>query len=111
MIIQWFIGDYEPHNVYAGIPNRPGNSSAQLNQPQGVTMDKYGNLYIVDCDNHRIQLFCPDAVFGFTIAGTGSSGKTSSELSYPRGVALDADLNLYVTDTYNQRIQKFERIQ
>ncbi|UJR20444.1 hypothetical protein I4U23_023574 [Adineta vaga] len=110
-ITQWVIGSYEPRNVYAGIPGRPGNSSAQLNGPQGVILDHFGNLYVADVSNHRIQMFCPDSVFGITVAGTGQYGNRSHELSYPSDIALDSDMNLYVSDTFNSRIQKFARIQ
>jgi sugar lactone lactonase YvrE len=105
------IGDYEPQNIYAGIPGRYGNSSAQLFAPEGITLDKYGNLYIADCQNNRIQMFCPNAVFGITIAGEGGHGSGQDQLSYPSDVALDSELNLYVSDTFNSRIQKFERVQ
>lgn len=56
-------------------------------------------------------MYCPNAVFGITIAGTGRIGNSSQDLYFPRDVALDAHFNLYVTDTYNNRIQMFERIQ
>lgn len=110
-ITQWIIGDYENRNIYAGIPGRPGNSSAQLFYPQGITLDQYGNLYIADTSNHRIQMFCPDAVFGITIAGTGESGHGENQLNFPYDIAFDSELNLYVSDTWNNRIQKFARIQ
>ena len=102
---------YGNKNIYAGIPGRPGNNAAQLNSPQGLTLDKYGNLYVADCMNNRIQMFCPNAVFGITIVGTGQIGNGSNELHFPRDVSFDSDMNLYVTDTYNYRIQKFARIQ
>ncbi|CAF1107187.1 unnamed protein product [Rotaria sordida] len=104
-ITQWVLGDYEPRNIYAGIPGRPGNSAAQLFFPEGLTLDKYGNLYVADTSNHRIQMVCPDAILGITIAGTGQLGNSSSELSYPADIAFDSDLNLYVSDRYNNRIQ------
>jgi DNA-binding beta-propeller fold protein YncE len=110
-ITQWQLDTYGTKSIYAGIPGRPGNTAAQLFAPQGITLDKYGNLYVADCMNHRIQMFCPYAVYGITVAGTGQIGNASDELHFPRDVAFDADLNLYVTDTYNYRIQKFERIQ
>lgn len=109
-ITQWVIGDEEPRNIYAGIPGRPGNSSAQLEYPRGLQLDQYGNLYVADVSNHRIQMFCPNEVFAITIAGTGHGGKSSSKLSYPSDVAFDSELNLYVSDTFNDRIQKFARI-
>ncbi|CAF3541209.1 unnamed protein product [Rotaria sp. Silwood1] len=67
-ITQWVLGDYEPRNIYAGIPGRSGNSAAQLFYPEGITLDKYGNLYVTDTSNHRIQMFFPDAILGITIA-------------------------------------------
>ena len=29
----------------------------QLNRPIGLKFDRHGNLYVVDCDNHRVQRF------------------------------------------------------
>lgn len=109
-VTQWIIGDYENRNIYAGIPGRPGNTSAQLFYPQGIVLDLYGNLYVTDCSNNRIQMFCPDSVFGITVAGTGQPGNQTNELKYPRDIAFDAEMNLYVSDTFNNRIQKFARI-
>lgn len=61
--------------------------------------------------NNRIQMYCPNAVDGITILGTGQIGNGSNQFYFPRDIAFDANMNLYVTDTYNLRIQKFERIQ
>jgi hypothetical protein len=47
-------------NIYAGIPGRPSRSSAQLADSQGVILDRYGNLYVTDCGNNRMQMFCPN---------------------------------------------------
>ncbi|UJR18373.1 hypothetical protein I4U23_005277 [Adineta vaga] len=110
-VTQYNMDSYGDKIIVAGIPGRPGNSAAQLCSPEGLTRDKYGNLYITDSGNHRIQMFCPGAVFGITIAGTGKMGNASNELNLPRAVAFDFDMNLYITDTYNYRVQKFNRIQ
>jgi sugar lactone lactonase YvrE len=110
-VTQWELVPYGTISVYAGIPGRYGSSAAELFYPGGITLDKYGNLYIADIDNQRIQMFCPNSVYGITIAGNGQLGNRSDEFYFPDDVALDADLNLYVSDSYNNRIQKFERIQ
>ncbi|CAF3315675.1 unnamed protein product [Rotaria sp. Silwood2] len=109
-ITQWVIGDYEPRNIYAGIPGRSGDSAVQLYRPQGITIDKYGNLYVSDSYNNRVQMFCPNSVFGITVAGMGDAGSGSNQLSYPQDITFDSEMNLYVTDTHNFRIQKFQRI-
>ncbi len=49
----------------------------------GITLDKYGNLYIGDCQNNRIQMLCPNAVYGITILGTGQVGNGSNEFFSP----------------------------
>jgi DNA-binding beta-propeller fold protein YncE len=109
-IIQWYIGSFDRHYIYAGIPGRPGNSSIQLNHPQGITLDKHGNLYVADTLNNRIQMFCPNAVEGITIAGATQAGNSSEELNNPRDINFDSEMNLYVSDAQNSRIQKFQRI-
>ncbi|CAF1324810.1 unnamed protein product, partial [Didymodactylos carnosus] len=72
-------------SVYAGTPGKEGNSSLQLNYPTDVTRDQYGNLYVVDCLNYRIQMFCsPDSLEGITIAGTtGKGGNAANQLYIP----------------------------
>ena len=34
-----------------------GNAANQLNFPLALSFDRHSNLYVVDCDNHRIQRF------------------------------------------------------
>ncbi|CAM4989665.1 unnamed protein product, partial [Rotaria socialis] len=58
-------------------------STNTLNGPRGIYVDTDLNLYVADCQNNRIQMFCPNSVFGITIAGTGQSGNGTNELSYP----------------------------
>ncbi|CAF3680618.1 unnamed protein product [Rotaria sp. Silwood1] len=109
-ITQWVLGSYESCNIYAAIPRTSGNSAAQLFYSEGITMDTYANLYIADTSNHRIQMFCPNAILGITMAGTGKRGNSSSELSYPSDIEFHSELNLYVSNRYNNQIQKCERI-
>ena len=56
-------------------------------------------------------MFCPDAVFGITVAGTGQLGQGNNQLQFPYDVAFDSQMNLYVADTWNNRLQKFLRIE
>ena len=34
-----------------------GEEDGQFNHPVGVAIDGDGNVYVSDCDNHRIQVF------------------------------------------------------
>jgi sugar lactone lactonase YvrE len=88
-------------------------TSAELNNPYGVTVDTYGNLYIGDSSNERIRKVAASTGIITTVAGTGSFGyngdniaATSANLATPYGIALDSSGNIYIADQYNGRIRK-----
>ena len=94
-------------------------TAATLNQPQGVTVDSGGVLYIADTANHRIRAV--DSLTGIiaTIAGngyinpsTGAGGYAgdggasgSAELNFPYAVAFDPTGNLYIADAGNNAVR------
>ena len=88
-------------------------TNAQLNYPLGVTVDRSGNIYIVDKNNHRVRKVTVSTGIITTIAGTGAGGyngdrivATSAQLSNPNGIAIDGSGNIYIADTENHRIRK-----
>jgi hypothetical protein len=111
-IVQWAL-TLNAGNVVAGTNGVPGTNNSTMNYPVAVKLDPLGNLFVVDNNNHRVQLYCrfPTVLtYGRTVAGTGVLGNTPVTLNYPSGIALDKDLNIYVADTSNHRIQKYNRI-
>ena len=83
---------------------------AQLNSPDGISVDTAGNVYLADTWNHRLRKISMSGVIT-TIAGTGEMGHsetstlaTDSKLSVPKKVALDADGNVYLLDAGNHRV-------
>jgi hypothetical protein len=111
-IVQWAVGA-STGTVVAGVNGNPGSSAILLRYPVSIKLDYYTNMFVVDNNNHRIQLFCRYPTINTTartIAGTGTAGQTPQTLTYPAGVALDASLNLYVSDTSNHRVQRFQRL-
>lgn len=89
------------------VVGQSGVSSTLLNNPDGITLDPMGNLYVADANNHRIQLFLAGRWDAITIAGIfGISGSNSTLLNQPFWVILDNQLNLIVSDTSNNRVQK-----
>jgi sugar lactone lactonase YvrE len=92
-----------------------GNSaiSAAFNFPQGIAVDSRGNVYIADCNNHRIRRVNTSTSVVTTVAGTGVQGFSGdgedairATLRRPSGVAVDNADNLYIADTGNQRIRR-----
>jgi hypothetical protein len=88
-------------------------TSAQLYNPWGVAVDRFGNVYIADGINSRIRKVTYSTGLISTIAGTSTFGyngdgipATNAQLRYPYGVAVDGSGNVYIGDNGNQMIRK-----
>ncbi|MFP5205320.1 MAG: Ig-like domain repeat protein [Acidobacteriota bacterium] len=113
------VGDSNNNQVGDGGPA----TSANLNQPTGVTVDGSDNLYIADTNNHRIREVTAASGVISTVAGTGSIATNgdggysgdggpaiSAQLNYPYAVAFDAAGNMYIPDSQNNRIREVAAI-
>ena len=87
-------------------------TNAELNWPNSVVVDAFGNLFIADLFNSRTRKVGTNEIIT-TVAGNGISGysgdggvATNGELQIPYGVAVDATGNLFVADTDNNVIRK-----
>ncbi|OLZ63057.1 hypothetical protein AV521_40085 [Streptomyces sp. IMTB 2501] len=76
-----------------------------------MALDAAENLYIADCDNHRVRRVSTNGIIT-TVAGNGIAGyvddggpAVSTRLYSPVGVALDAAGNLYIADHHNHRVR------
>jgi sugar lactone lactonase YvrE len=107
-IVRWTFGATSWTLVVGDLNGAIGSTSTMLHYPVGVTSDKWGNIYVADTYNHRIQFFSAGGQSGTTIAGIGGiAGSNASLLNNPYTVLLDDNYNLYVSDGVNHRIQKF----
>jgi sugar lactone lactonase YvrE len=109
-ILRWVLGATN-WTLLAGSANGTmGATSTMMYYPVGVTFDSWGNMYVADTYNHRIQFFLAGQSIGTTIAGVATiGGSNSTLLKFTYNLVLDADLNLYVADSMNHRVQKFLR--
>ncbi|MGD0648786.1 MAG: Ig-like domain repeat protein [Acidobacteriaceae bacterium] len=98
-----------------GTPGFSGDSTAataaQLSLPTGVAVDKSGNVYIADTNNHRIREITNGTIT--TVAGDGEelyagddASAKAAALDSPTSVAVDASGNVYIADRLNQRIRE-----
>ena len=76
-------------------------TSASLNEPWRIAVDRAGNLYIADTRNERVRKVTADGIIS-TVAGGGTLGDgapaTSAALIFPNGIAFDSFGNLYIAD-------------
>ena len=86
--------------------------AAQFSNINGIAVDRLGNLYLSDTDNHRVRKVSLSGIVT-TIAGTGAAGfsgdggaAVSAQLNLPYGLALDGASNLYVADYGNLRVRR-----
>ena len=102
-----------------GASGYTGDGGSALNasfNPAGVSLDKYGNIYIADPQNYVIRKV--DARTGIisTVAGNGILGysgdgglATQASLSYDFQTAVDEHDNLFIAEFGNNCIRKVEK--
>lgn len=85
---------------------------SKIGSALGLALDREGNLYFTDYDNHRVRKIDKSGMIT-TVAGTGSSGFAGdggpadlAKLSQPHTVDVAADGSLYITDEGNGRVRR-----
>ncbi len=89
--------------------------AAELNAPEGVAVDRAGNVYIADIFNHQVRKVDGSGQVN-TIAGSGIRGlagdggpAVTAQLAYPSAVAVDGDGNVYIGDSGSHRVRKVDQ--
>ncbi|CAF1499995.1 unnamed protein product, partial [Adineta steineri] len=85
-----------------------GENLNQLCSPKGIIVDYLGDIYVVDCWNHRVMRWCEGKEEGEVVVGGHGKGSHSNQLNYPIGLSIDDERNLYVVDCFKHRIEKYE---
>ncbi|MFN0201908.1 MAG: hypothetical protein ACKVTZ_10320, partial [Bacteroidia bacterium] len=88
---------------------------AQFSRPSDVAVDKNGNIYVSDNNNHKIRKIATNGTVS-TFAGAASTESikqgfvdgngTTARFNYPSGIDIDLNGNLYVADRLNHRIRR-----
>jgi sugar lactone lactonase YvrE len=85
---------------------------ATFNGPKELAVDRAGNLWIVDTENHAIRFIDARSKMIRTLAGTGQAGgdgdggpAARGRLNRPHGVAVGSAGEVWIGDTNNHRLR------
>ena len=120
-LLGYTIRKIAPDRTVTTVAGRPGGmghrdgtgEDAWLNWPKGMAVDRDGNIFVVDRDNHCIRRITPDGVVT-TVAGVpGKSGLANGPgdqalFFEPEDIDVDRDGALYVADSGNGAIRKID---
>jgi tripartite motif-containing protein 71 len=85
-------------------PGLGGSGDGLFGYPSAVAVGPDGNVYVVDQDNARVQVFSADGAF---LHKWGSKGSGIGQFYLPMGVAIDAAGDVFIVEWGNNRVQKF----
>ncbi len=118
-----FLGSSD--GIFSGSSDGAGNA-ARFKNPQGLSLDREGNILVADRKNHAIRKVTPEGVVStiagsFTGSGTGgligssdgpalvgSADGGGGRFNFPSDVVVDATGNIYVADSGNHAIRKID---
>ena len=103
-------------STFAGTPEDWGSddgpvASAKFNNPVGLALDRAGNLFVADANNHTIRRITPAGTVS-TFAGlAGTDGfadrvGAAARFTKPAELAIDDSGNLFVADSFNHLIRQ-----
>jgi len=108
MAVSWGPGEC---TTVAGVKGQWGTAAHMLDRPVYVRVDTWGDYWISDSQNHRIQRCPADGSAGNSsgnctrLAGS-EPGDSAFQLDYPKGFMMDLRGDLIIADSANHRIQR-----
>ncbi|CAI8000489.1 Tripartite motif-containing protein 3 [Geodia barretti] len=81
-----------------------GREAGEFNMPQGIAVDRKGNVLVADHLNNRVQIFDASGCYHSSIAHT----EPDQKLQGPISVAVGPDDWVYVVENYSNRVSLFD---
>src|SRR5205085_5997144 len=95
------IEKFSPTGAFLRTMGSKGTAQGQLAAPNGIAVDRTGNIYVADASNHHVEKLASDGTFVAEWKGP--------DLGFygPRRIAIGSDDSVYVVDQGRTRIAKF----
>lgn len=105
--IRIFAADGEPKATWGKSGTGPGEFGFSFDFAFGdLAVAPDGNIYVLDTNNSRVQVFSPDGTFLFLFS---ESGYEEGQILYPQGIGVGPDGHVYVAEFGSHRVQVFDR--
>jgi D-alanyl-D-alanine dipeptidase len=122
-----YVADYNNHTIRKVTPagavstfaGSAGNNDsvdgigtvARFYNPNGLTTDAAGNVYVADSNNHTVRKISPASAVSTLAGSAGNAGSADGAGSAARflgldGIVTDVVGNVYIADTSNHTIRK-----
>jgi tripartite motif-containing protein 71 len=83
-----------------------GDQPGQFNHPSSVSSDAYGNIYVADTGNNRVQKFDDK---GQLLSFIGGFGWGKEQFQAPHDIFVYNSLDIYIADFENSRIERYDK--
>ena len=111
-----YVCDFEKHQITVfdkesgeieSTVGTPGTDDGELFKPTHVTVNEFGDVYVMDAFNFRVQKFDSE---GQHIRNIGYHGDTFGGFARPKGISVDSEENihLYAVDIAFENVQIFD---
>ncbi len=81
-----------------------GTGTGEFQRPYDVATDPLENVYVIESQGGRAQVFDSDGMYQMTF---GTVGIGDDQFNNPYGISAGLDRNVYVADHFNFRISKW----
>ncbi|CAF0954537.1 unnamed protein product [Adineta ricciae] len=92
-------GSINSTNAKEGFIVAGGNNPNQLDYPQGLFVDQWNQIYVVDSHNDQIVRWGEGDEKGKVVVGGYRNGGQRNQFNDPNDLSMDREGNLYISDT------------
>ncbi|CAF3353700.1 unnamed protein product [Rotaria socialis] len=105
----FIISDYGNKRIMKWPRQNSGNGQIIISNINcyGLAIDKYGFIYVSDCEKHEIRKWKIGDQNGKLVAGGNGKGENLNQLNHPSFIFVDNDCSLYISDCANHRVMKW----